>query len=75
MPDDPRNDVPPPVPMSRSQEPGRLRLHGYIVGSKVDIALRPPDAEKDVMLIRATPNSSCGTCISRGGSRPRERPA
>lgn len=56
MADDPRNDVLAPVPMTRRQEPGGHRLHGYIVGSKVDVALRPPDSDTDLVLIPATPN-------------------
>jgi hypothetical protein len=56
MPDDPRNDVLPPVPMSREQEPAGHRMHGFIVGSKVDVALRPLDADRDLVLIPATPN-------------------
>ncbi|CAN5654054.1 hypothetical protein BH20ACT17_BH20ACT17_03520 [soil metagenome] len=56
MADDPRNEILAPVPMSRRQEPGGHRVGGHIVGSKVDIAMRPPDADRDLVLIPATPN-------------------
>lgn len=56
MADDPRTDVLAPAPMTRRQEPGGHRLHGYVVGSKVDVALRPPDADDELVLIPATPN-------------------
>jgi hypothetical protein len=42
--------------MTRRQEPGGHRVHGYIVGSKVDVALRPAGADRDLVLIPATPN-------------------
>jgi hypothetical protein len=45
-----------PAPMTRRQEDGGHRLNGYVVGSMVDIALRPPDEDADLMLIPATPN-------------------
>ena len=56
MPDDPRNELLAPAPMTRRQEPGGHRLHGHVVGSKVDVALRPPDADQELVLIPATPN-------------------
>jgi len=56
MADDPRNEILAPGPMTRRREPGGHRVHGHIVGSKVDVALRPPDADKDLFLIPATPN-------------------
>ena len=42
--------------MTRRQELGGHRRNGYIVGSRVDVSLRPPDAAGDVLLIPATPN-------------------
>jgi len=42
--------------ITRRQELGGHRRNGFIVGSRVDIALRPPDASGDVLLIPATPN-------------------
>jgi len=42
--------------MTRRQEEGGYHLNGYVVGSKVDIALRPPGADNDLLLIPATPN-------------------
>jgi hypothetical protein len=54
--DDPRNDVLAPAPMTRRQEAGGHRLHGYVVGSKCDVAWHPPGAVKARALIPATPN-------------------
>jgi hypothetical protein len=42
--------------MTRRQEVGGHRRNGYVVGSKVDVALRPADADGDLLLIPATPN-------------------
>jgi Zn ribbon nucleic-acid-binding protein len=42
--------------MTRRQEVGGHRRRGYLIGSKVDVALRPPDARDDVLLIPATPS-------------------
>jgi hypothetical protein len=42
--------------LARRQEVGGHRRNGYVVGSRVDVALRPPSAEDDVLLIPATPN-------------------
>ncbi|HEV7805634.1 MAG TPA: hypothetical protein VGO80_07450 [Solirubrobacteraceae bacterium] len=42
--------------MTRRQEVGGHRRNGYLLGSKVDVALRPPDADGDLLLIPATPN-------------------
>jgi hypothetical protein len=42
--------------MTRRQEQGGHRRNGYVVGSKVDIALRPPGEDADVLLIPATPS-------------------
>jgi hypothetical protein len=45
-----------PAPMSRRQEAGGNRLNGYIVGSRVDVVLRPVGEDDDLVLIPATPN-------------------
>jgi len=45
-----------PAPMTRRQEEGGHRRNGYVVGARVDIALRPAGAQADVLLIPATPN-------------------
>jgi hypothetical protein len=42
--------------MTRRQEVGGHRRRGVLIGSKVDVALRPPDARDDVLLIPATPS-------------------
>ncbi|MEY2440777.1 MAG: hypothetical protein QOJ46_203 [bacterium] len=42
--------------MTRRQEAAGHRHNGYVVGSRVDVALRPPDADDDLLLIVATPN-------------------
>jgi hypothetical protein len=42
--------------MTRRQEASGHRHNGYVVGSRVDVALRPPDARADLLLIVATPN-------------------
>jgi hypothetical protein len=54
--DDPDLELRAPAPMTRRQEEGGHRLRGYIVGSRVDVALRPEGADKDLVLIPATPN-------------------
>ncbi|MGH2943598.1 MAG: hypothetical protein ACRDLN_12580 [Solirubrobacteraceae bacterium] len=54
--DDPALELRAPAPLTRRQEEGGHRLRGYIVGSRVDVALRPEDAAEDVLLIPATPN-------------------
>lgn len=45
-----------PAPMTRRREQGGHRRNGYVFGSRVDVALRPPDADADVLLLPATPN-------------------
>ena len=45
-----------PAPMTRRREEGGHRRNGYVVGSRVDVALRPPGADADVLVIPATPN-------------------
>ena len=42
--------------MTRRQEAGGHHLNGFVIGSKVDVVLRPPDTAKDEVLIPATPN-------------------
>ena len=42
--------------LTRRQEAGGHRRNGYVLGSRVDVGLRPPDAERDLLLIPATPN-------------------
>lgn len=54
--DDPFGRLLAPEPMTRRREQGGHRVEGYVVGSKVDVALRPPGADTDVLLIPATPN-------------------
>jgi hypothetical protein len=45
-----------PAPMTRRQEQGGHHRNGYIVGSRVDVELRPEEADAHVLLIPATPN-------------------
>jgi hypothetical protein len=45
-----------PAPMTRRREQGGHCRNGYVVGSRVDVALRPPGADADVLLIPATPH-------------------
>lgn len=54
--DDPTLDLRAPAPLTRRQEESGHRLHGYIIGSRVDVALRPEGADADLVLIPATPN-------------------
>ena len=42
--------------LTRRQEAGGHRRNGYVIGSRVDVALRPPDADRDLLLIPATPS-------------------
>lgn len=56
MTNDPMIELMAPAPMTRRQEPGGHRLNGYLIGSKVDVVLRPPESDKDEVLIPATPN-------------------
>jgi hypothetical protein len=56
MTNDPMTELIAPEPMSRRQEVGGHHLNGFIIGSKVDVVLRPPEAAKDEVLIPATPN-------------------
>jgi hypothetical protein len=54
--ENPADELWAPVPLTRRQEQGGHRLNGYVVGSRVDLALRPPAADADLLLIPATPN-------------------
>ena len=52
--DDPDLDKIAPQALTRWQEKAGHHLRGYIIGARVDVALRPEDAEKDLLLIPAT---------------------
>jgi hypothetical protein len=54
--DDPAGELWAPAPMTRRQEQGGHRRNGYVLGSRVDVALRPAGEDADVLLIPATPN-------------------
>ena len=54
--DNPADELWAPSPMTRRQEAGGHRLNGYVVGSRVDVAIRPPGIDHDLVLIPATPN-------------------
>jgi hypothetical protein len=54
--DNPADELWAPPPMTRRQEQGGHRRNGYVVGSRVDVALRPEGAARDFLLIPATPN-------------------
>ena len=54
--DNPADELWAPAPMTRRQEQGGHRRNGYVVGSRVDVALRPAGEDADVLLIPATPN-------------------
>ena len=56
MTDDPDLQLTAPQALTRRQEKAGHHLRGYIIGSRVDVALRPQDAEKDILLIPATPS-------------------
>ncbi len=56
MTNDPMTELLAPPPMTRRQEAGGHHLNGFVIGSKVDVVLRPPDTAKDEVLIPATPN-------------------
>ncbi len=54
--DDPAlDDTPEPQAMSRWGESSGHKLRGFIIGSRVDIAFRPEDAEADLLRLPATP--------------------
>ena len=52
--DDPDLAMTAPQALTRWQEKGGHHLRGYIIGARVDVALRPEDAEQDILLIPAT---------------------
>jgi hypothetical protein len=56
MTNDPSIELIAPPPMSRRQEAGGHHLNGYLIGSKVDVVLRPAHSDEDEVLIPATPN-------------------
>ncbi len=52
--DDPDLAMTAPQALTRWQEKAGHHLRGYIVGARVDVALRPEGAEQDILLIPAT---------------------
>ena len=54
--DNPVDELWAPAPMTRRREQGGHRRNGYVVGSRVDVAMRPPGEAADVLLLPATPN-------------------
>jgi hypothetical protein len=54
--DNPADELWAPAPMTRRQEQGGHRRNGYVVGSRVDLVVRPRGEDADVLLIPATPN-------------------
>ena len=54
--DNPADELWAPPAMSRRQEAGGHRLNGFVLGSRVDVVMRPPEADRDLVLIPATPN-------------------
>ena len=56
MTEDPDVDRRAPAPLTRRQEAAGHRLRGYVIGSRVDVALRPEGADRDLVLIPATPS-------------------
>jgi hypothetical protein len=54
MTDDPDVEMLAPQAMTRWEEKAGHHLRGYIIGSMVDVALRPEDAESDMLVIPAT---------------------
>lgn len=55
MTDDPDLEAHAPEAMTRLRERAGHHLRGYIIGSRVDVALRPEGADRDILLIPATP--------------------
>ena len=55
MTDDPDLETQAPQAMTRRRERPGLQLRGYLIGSRVDVALRPEGDERDMLLIPATP--------------------
>lgn len=54
MTDDPELVKTAPQALTRYHEKAGHHLRGYIIGARVDIALRPDGAEQDMLLIPAT---------------------
>ena len=54
MTDDPNLEMLAPQGMTRWEEKAGHHLRGYIIGARVDVALRPEDSDKDLLLIPAT---------------------
>jgi hypothetical protein len=54
MTDDPDLEKQAPQALTRVHERAGHHLRGYIIGSRVDIALRPEGADSDMLLIPAT---------------------
>jgi hypothetical protein len=54
--DNPGDELWAPSAMTRRQEAGGHRLNGYVIGSKVDVAIRLSGDDHDRVLIPATPN-------------------
>jgi hypothetical protein len=52
--DDPDLEMVAPQGLTRWEEKAGHHLRGYIIGSRVDVALRPADADADILLIPAT---------------------
>ncbi len=42
--------------MTRRLEVGGHRRNGFVIGSRVDVALRPPDVDGDLVFVPSTPN-------------------
>jgi hypothetical protein len=54
MTDDPELQHTAPQALTRFQEKAGHHLRGYIIGARVDVALRPEGADQDILLIPAT---------------------
>ncbi len=54
MTDDPDLKVTAPQGLTRWEEKAGHHLRGYIIGARVDVALRPEGADADILLIPAT---------------------
>lgn len=55
MTEDPDLEMQAPQALTRRQEKAGHHLRGYIIGSRVDVALRPEGAAVDILLVPATP--------------------